>query len=179
MMGAACAMGLAFADPSVATATGADPVWARAVAGNGDFSIETICTSAEVAALADLPNALKITPVPQSRVMCMKDGLLFMAASWEASDLPRDGGSLFDQLWAGIEGRKDAEGGPVKTVINGRRAITNREFTDGVLAQTGFIEISPKRVLFMVAGGQDSRVSAEAQGQAIDRFFGSAKVTAK
>lgn len=176
LIGTACGLALTLAAPSGALAAAAELVWGRAVAPNGDFSIETVCTEPEIAASANMPNPLKLTFVPQSRVVCAKEGLLLMAASWEMAKLPAGGGTLYDVLWAQIESTSEGEARPVQTTINGRRAITNRAKDGDVLAQTGFIEIGPKRLIVLVAGGQGSKLSFDEQGRVIDRFFASTKV---
>lgn len=181
VIGLACAMGVVFAGPPASARADGEDAWVLVSAPNGAFSIETPCSESEVAALQGVPGSAvpNVEIVPQSRVICRKGPLIFLAGVVEPRDYPASGPSLFDLIVEAVAQAPAVEGKPTTTTIGGRRAFVNREERDGVLAQTGFIELGRAKAIMLVAGFDDASVSVAAQGEAIDHFYASTKVTAR
>lgn len=179
MMRAACALGLALAIPSQGALATDDDAWVRTAAPNGAISVETPCLEAEIAALRSIPDKAfeGINFVPGSRIICRKGPLLFVAGVAEVKEFPAGASSLFDSFAEGVAKERTADGKPTMTTVAGRRAIVNREEKDGRLAQSGLVEMSPTTVIFLIGGAEDTSLSVAAQGQALDRFYASLKVT--
>ena len=177
MSATALAMALAVAGPfGAATAANADG-WTRTFAPNGAFSIETPCTAGEITALRSVPNAtLPISNyVPESRVICKKGGWVFMAGVVNATDLPA-GVSAYDYIAQKVADISNVEGKPTATMIGGRRALINRAGGGGIVGQTGFVEISPTKIITLVAGAKTDDKGGAEMGPAIDRFYASIEV---
>lgn len=174
---AACAIGLLAAAPAGA-ATG-EAAWSRVRPINGAYSVETPCTPVEVSALRIVPDArLPIDNYAQgSRILCRKGGMVFMAGIVNTTDLPA-GVSAYDWISEKVAKAGTSEGKPTATTIGGRRALINRAERNGVVGQTGFIEISPIKIITIVAGSEGKGASVEASRKAVDRFWASIEVTA-
>jgi hypothetical protein len=177
---ARAAVGLALISAS-ATALASDDVWAVAASQNGVFTAETPCNSAELGAMKPVPDSV-ITQealVPDSRILCRKQSLFFVAAEIEDGNLPARS-TLFDMFSTHILSDKTAEGTPSQTMIGGKRALLNRQETNDRLAQTGFVEISRTKLIFLVAGAEEnSGLSIQRQRELVDHFYASIKVTGK
>ncbi|WP_447725412.1 hypothetical protein [Sphingomonas koreensis] len=170
-------MGLVLAAP-VGAATAADEAaWSRVIPPNGAFSIETPCKPVEISALRVVPDAaLPINNyAPGSRILCRKGGMVFMAGVVNTTDLPA-GVSAYDVITEKVAKAGNVEGKPTLTTIGGRRALINRQVRNGLVGQTGFIEISPIKIITLVAGTEGDDASAAASIEAVDRFYASIKV---
>ena len=177
MRRATCAAGLVLAAP-VGAATAADEAaWNRVRPINGAFSVETPCAPVEVSALRAVPDvALPIGNYAQgSRILCRKGGMVFMAGIVNTPDLPA-GVSAYDWISEKVAKAGKVEGKPTATTIGGRRALINRAERNGIVGQTGFVEISPIKIITMVAGAEGAGASAEASRKAVDRFWASIEV---
>lgn len=152
-------------------------VWSRTVSPDGTLSAETPCTAGEIHAGRAIPNAqLPIRNyVPESRILCRAGGRAFMAGVIDVNDAPA-GVSAYDHLVEMLGKRAPAQGKPSQTVIAGRRAIINRAVRGGTIAQTGFIEVGPKKIVTVVAGSMPGAGEIADMGAAIDRFYGSIEV---
>ncbi|MEZ0243925.1 MAG: hypothetical protein ACAH11_11155 [Sphingomonas sp.] len=179
MIGAALALGLSLAVPTQGVLAGGGEVWTVAAAPNGAFSVETPCDANEVAGMAYIPedSLPGVSLDKEKRVICFKDKMMFMGAVMAPGNPPR-GTTVFDMLVESLAGT-ESKGKPMQTTIGGRRAMVNRAVEDGVVAQTGFVELNPREIIFLFGGGENDRLSVAAQGAAIDRFFASTKVTAQ
>lgn len=153
--------------------------WARAEPVSKAYSIETPCTADEVALASVRPMPIGTARLnPTTQVVCKKGGLLF--ASGTSAGLEGDlaeGQSVFDVVIESVQ----ATGGTLPEgafdLIDGRRAIQNREGRDGIVAQTTIIEISEREVLMMLAGGPFDGNGAEMDVDAlIDRHSASLEI---
>ncbi len=176
---AALALGLAVVGPWSGTLAQGEANWSVAAAPNGALTVETPCSASEIAALQSAPPDLipNLELAPQSRVLCVKDPLIFLVGQVNAEDLPAGTTSLFDALVEQVSADRNASGRPTQTTILGRRAIVNREERDGIVAQTGFIEISRTSAVMLIAGARNSSLGVASQRQAIERFYGSISVS--
>jgi hypothetical protein len=153
--------------------------WTVAAAPNGVFTVETPCGASEVAAMQRQPaNLVNVELVPASRVVCAKEPMIFVAGELVVPELP-PGTSVFDFIVQQASASRDVDGHPVQTNIRGRRAFVNREERNGVVAQTGFVEISRGRLIMLLAGFRDGRLGVAAQDLAIQRFYNSISVNSQ
>ena len=155
--------------------------WLLAAAPNGNFSVETPCDAARVADLQRVPNSAlgNLEFMPQARVICRTDKFMFMAGEVEVAAVRPTGPSFFDAFVARTLKDPTLEGKPLRSTIGGRRAFLNRQEKDGVLAQSGFVEVSRKKVVVLMGVGSDSSVPIAEQGKAVDRFYSSLRVVGK
>ena len=162
-------------------ASASDDVWTPAVAANGAFSVDTPCSTAEVVEFRKLPEPLMpgVTFVPNTRVACKHGETLLVAGVYDVAGYPATGPAVFDSFVQQLRSDKTAEGVASVTTINDRRALLNRQEKDGVLAQTGFVEISRSKLVVMIGGVYGGGMKIEDQRALVDRFYGSVKVTAK
>ena len=176
-------LSLTLALSSVALSAAETWAWTRTSAPNGAFSAETPCSDKEIELLKKvpediLPGGAAITV--QSRVFCKHGSLLLLASDLVATDLPARGPSLFDMVVAQGVKNPGANGRPVISIVDGRRALKNRQLVDGTTAQTGFIELSRNEAVLIVSGvGAENGLDAEAQGNVVDRFWSSIQVITK
>ncbi len=177
MSATAFAMAFAIAGPFGATTAANADGWTRTMAPNGAFSIETPCTAGEITALRSVSNAaLPISNyVPESRVVCKKGGWVFMAGVVNATDLPA-GVSAYDYIAQKVADAANVQGRPTETMIGGRRALVNRGGRSGIVGQTGFVEISPTKIITLVAGAKAADKGGAEMEPAIDRFYASIEV---
>jgi hypothetical protein len=172
--------GLGFAGAAAGATMGIDGVWTPAHSPNGLFSVETPCSLSEVAALKGMPGSALPggNSDPDTRVLCKQGDVLFFAGEIDGGSLPPGTSSLFDLISTQAANDKTAEGTPKVTTIDGRRAWINRQEEDGALAQTGFVEVGRTKIILLLAGVQGKvSLSVKQQGDAIDRFYSSVKVT--
>jgi hypothetical protein len=181
-IGAVCALGLALAVPAQGAVAGAGEAWTVAVSPDGVFSVETPCTASEVAGMDYMPEDTLpgVTLDKKTRVICFKGGMMYLGVVLKVGTPPK-GESMFDALVESVANSNDVKGSPKQATIGGRRALVNRagDDGDGIVAQTGFVELNPREILFLFSGGEGKSVSVADQAKAIDRFFGSAKVIAQ
>lgn len=154
--------------------------WHRAVSPDRTFSIETLCNSVEISNLKAAPEVLAGMPLKRTtRVLCIQGDLLQAAAVVELNDLP-EGASGFDALLQKLENNPDAKARMELTDVDGHRAVFNREFRNGMIAQTGFVELEGRKVIMLIAGYQEkSEVSESGQISALERFTKSLKIGSK
>jgi hypothetical protein len=176
----AAILGVALASSVPGLALPVATVWLRAASSDHALSAETPCSFEEVEGFRQLPSDfLKGIILPsQSRIVCAKNGLILLAGVSENSEAEARGSAIFDQLMAFAKADKTAEGAPSLVTIDGHRAFLNRQESNGVVAQTGTIELSRRSIIVAVAGGGQPGVSltVKEQGDAINRFYGSIKV---
>ena len=180
MIWAVCVMGLAIATPMQSLSAQAE-TWTLAPADNGAFSVETPCTVSEIAAFAPTANQAfeKLGFTTGSLIACQKGPLLIVAGITEVDDLPEGVRSYFDDLAEGMPNGDGMAGKPSVTTFAGRRAIVNRQEKNGFLAQTTVVELGPKRLVMLMCAFENTNLSLAAQGQTLDRFYASFKVTAQ
>jgi hypothetical protein len=111
------------------------------------------------------------------RVVCSKEGVLFVAGVVAVPELPKGAAPVFDQFTNAAKNDPTAEGKPTVTLIDGRRAFLNRQVVTDGIAETGLVEIDRARVVFGVVGGKlGSGLSLDEQTAMIDRFYRSIRV---
>jgi hypothetical protein len=163
--------------PALVAAAGANG-WASATAPSGAFTVATPCSVSEVAALRGVA-AIALRSVslrPNSRVLCRKGKLLFLAGEVATPGVSTRSRPLFETLVAEVRADRTLEGTQSATRLSGRRAFVNRQAGAGAISQTGFVEIDRARVLFLIGGVQaGSDLNAAEQGDTVDRFFGSVR----
>ncbi|HEX4694051.1 hypothetical protein [Sphingomonas sp.] len=159
-----------------------DNAWTLAAAPNGAFVVETPCAQADIISLRRVPDSAiaNVTFAPDSRVICRRGKIMLLAGEVDLPAVPAAGRSFFDQFVESIKGDETAEGTPAATTINGHRAFTNRQVANGVVAQTGFVELSRSKIIMLLAGAEEnSGMSVAEQGMIVDRFYASVKVVRK
>jgi hypothetical protein len=129
--------------------------WDRSAPLTKTYDIETPCNAEQVALASVRPMPIgtaRLSPVTQ--VVCQKDGLIFASGTTGGVDgeLP-DGQTVFDIILSEIAGTGETLPDGAYDLIDGRRAIQNRESANGIVAQTTIIELSDLEVLMMLAGG--------------------------
>lgn len=155
--------------------------WHRAAAPDGSFSIETVCTAAEIdtlrGATGQLTDGVQLSP--ESRVLCQQPDLIQAAGVINLGDVPA-GQSAFDLLAASAKNNPAAGQTQTLTSLDGHRMLLNREVRGKIVAQTGVVEIDSRRLILMISGFQPgTELSASAQAATIDHFTQSLKVAAK
>ena len=162
-----------------AAAQGGIPLWERAIAQDKSFSIETPCTTGVVEQLRQAPaDLLKgVSLPPQSRVACATSQLILVAGAVEG----RSGKtSMFDLAVSDARADPTAEGSPSLTSINGHRAYLIRQTEGNRVAQSGFVELSPNKIVLLMAGARpETTLTVEDQGAIIDKFYQSLRIGAK
>ncbi|MCW1403360.1 hypothetical protein OKA06_13915 [Novosphingobium sp. MW5] len=175
------ALGMALALAAVPQAAQAAE-WTRAIAPNGKFSAETICSPSELAALRTAPNTVipDVMLMPESRLICMKDGALMVAGVLEEPNLPAGSKALFDLVSDQVLADKTAEGDPKLGTLGGHRSLYNRQEKDGTVALTGFVELSPTQIVMVIVGKDPKAAMTVAEQDAIiTRFSQSIEVRGK
>ncbi|QIG80516.1 hypothetical protein [Stakelama tenebrarum] len=151
--------------------------WLPATAADGAFTVDTPCSSEEIAQFSQFPD---LTPgfrlVPESRVVCKKGGFLMVAGIFAPEGYPEDGPALFD-LFEDMLQKVPGATTIRSLVVDGRRTIVNREERDGSVAQTQVIEFGHSRAIMIIGGyGEDDGLAVADQHALVDRFFGSVRV---
>lgn len=172
--------GIALALSASTVARAEDASWTRASAPSRLFSVETPCTLLELERFKALPaDVIAGSNLPaEMRVACSKDSVVLVAALVEVDAAETGNTTFFDALMDKAKSDTTAEGVPSRTVIDGRRAFLNRQVEGDVVAQTGFVEAGRNRIVLIITGMRpDSGLSITEQGQIIDRFCNSIKVS--
>ena len=168
------------AGASVLAQVAVDWEWGRSEPTSKTYTIETPCTQNEVSVTSIIPLPIGASRLnPATQVVCIKEGLVFAAGTTAGleGELP-DGQKAFDLVIEGIQGSGQSLPGGAYDLIDGRRAIQNREVEGDVVAQTTVIELSDGEVLMMLSGGPFDGSGSELDVDAlIDRHTNSLEIT--
>ena len=150
--------------------------WAPATSGTGAFTIDTPCTAEEIAAFDQMPSVTDgVSFAPNSRILCKKGELLLVAGIFEPTDYPESAPALFDAFQEMIE--HEESGGSIRAFdFQGRRALVNREESDGQVAQTQLIELDHSRLILILGGFDDAGADSAARHAMVDRIFDSVRI---
>lgn len=155
--------------------------WVRAETQDKSFSVETPCDLELVALLARAPERIgELETRRESRVLCVLDGQKAVFTALQVRVPTKKGDpTLFEMIAERVA--KNPEGDKMKaTTIDGRRAVTNREFEGGNVAQTALVDLGPDGLIILNVGVmKGSAFSAEEALSLIDTFTNSLKVNAK
>ena len=151
--------------------------WQRVEADSGAFSVEVPCT-VEESSLHTALNAQSSRVDEANSVSCVAGGAVFnawLASASEAEQLTA--ATAFDQVLGIARDGAPASVTVTEATFSGRRALYSVEVRGAITARSGVIEVGPRTLLVMNAGGVPDRgpVPADIAAQ-LERFFASVEI---